>query len=155
MTRRILLLTVLWIGLSISFGLFPAQSQDNATRGIRVVKVVTKSGKSVDLYKGSHALLIGVSDYTAGWPDLESIPGELDRLEEALKKKGFSVDRLRNPNSRQLKKGFEDFIEKYGYEEEDRLLFFFSGHGYTRTTAQGRRKGYLVPTDAPNPNIDL
>lgn len=35
-------------------------------------------GKQVGLYEESHALLIGVSDYPAGWPCLESIPDELD-----------------------------------------------------------------------------
>ncbi|MCH8077957.1 MAG: caspase family protein [SAR324 cluster bacterium] len=124
------------------------------TRGLRVVQVTTRRGKRVDLYKGSYALLIGVSDYTAGWPDLESIPGELDRLEAALRRKGFSVTRVRNPNARQLRRAFDDFIDAHGFDPENRLLFFYSGHGYTRTTG-GRRKGYLVPTDAPNPNRDL
>ena len=124
------------------------------TRGLRVVQVTTRRGQRVDLYKGSYALLIGVSDYTAGWPDLESIPGELDRLEAALRRKGFSVTRVRNPNAKQLKGAFDDFINAHGFDPENRLLFFYSGHGYTRTIG-GRRKGYLVPTDAPNPNRDL
>ena len=29
-------------------------------------------------------MLIGVSNYTAGWPDLESIPGELDKVQAVL-----------------------------------------------------------------------
>ena len=131
-----------------------AQQKSGNTRGIRVVGVKTREGKRMDLYQGSHALLVGVSDYTAGWPDLESIPGELDLLEAALLRQGFSVTRVRNPNSRQMKRAFADFIDKYGYDRENRLLFFFSGHGYTRTT-DGRRKGYLVPADAPNPLKDL
>ena len=104
------------------------------TRGLRVVQVTTRRGKRVDLYKGSYALLIGVSDYTDGWPDLESIPGELDRLEAALRRKGFSVTRVRNPNARQLRRAFDDFIDAHGFDPENRLLFFYSGHGYTRTT---------------------
>ena len=128
----------------------PALAQ---TRGISVVPVTTRQGQRVELYKGSHALLVGVSDYTAGWPDLESIPGELDQLQNALARQGFSVTRVKNPDSRGIKRAFEDFIDKYGYDQENRLLFFYSGHGYTRKLGR-RQKGYLVPADAPNPNKD-
>ncbi|MCH8885582.1 MAG: SUMF1/EgtB/PvdO family nonheme iron enzyme [SAR324 cluster bacterium] len=151
MTRRLPLM-VFWIALLIPLGLFPAQSQDK--RGIAVVPVVTKQGRKVDLYQGSHALLVGVSEYTAGWPKLESIPGEMDRLQQALEAQGFSVTRVDNPTGRGIRRAFEDFIEKYGFEEQNRLLFFYSGHGYTRTIG-ARRKGYLVPVDAPDPRKDL
>ena len=55
-----------------------------------------------DQFTHGYALLIGVSDYTAGWPDLQNIPRELDRVEETLKKKGFQVARIMNPDSRAL-----------------------------------------------------
>lgn len=124
------------------------------TKGNRVVGVTTRQGKRVNLYKGSHALLVGVSKYNAGWPSLESIPGEMDFLEAALKRKGFSVTRVDDPNALRMKAAFNDFIKKHGYKPENQLLFFFSGHGYTRTT-RGRRKVYLVPADAPNPRQNL
>ena len=94
-----------------------------------------------------------MSDYSAGWPDLESIPGELKKLQQALKRQGFKVTRVMNPDSRKLKRSFEDFIDEHGYDRENRLLFYFSGHGYTRKVG-GRQKGYLVPADAPNPLKD-
>ena len=50
-----------------------------------------------------------------------------------------------------MKSAFEDFIGKYGYNKKARLLFFFSGHGFTRLDGT---KGYLVPSDAPNPFKD-
>ena len=59
-------------------------------KGIKVV-IADPSGQRVGLYEGSYALLIGISDYTAGWPDLGSVPGELDRVETVLKKQGFEV----------------------------------------------------------------
>ncbi len=119
-------------------------------KGIQVV-VADLSGRQVDLYEASYALLIGVSDYTAGWPDLGSIGGELDQVEAALKKQGFVVIRVMNPDSDQLARAFEDFINGYGFDRNNRLLFFFSGHGHTRDSGE---KGYLVPADAPNPNRD-
>jgi formylglycine-generating enzyme required for sulfatase activity len=120
------------------------------SKGIEVV-IADAAGQRVGLYQGSYALLVGISDYTAGWPDLGSVPGELNRVEAVLKKQGFEVVKVMNPDSRGLKQAYEDFIGRYGYIPENRLLFFFSGHGHTR---KGGTKGYLVPTDAPNPRRD-
>lgn len=110
-----------------------------------------KSARQVQLYGGSYALLIGASNYTAGWPKLESIPGELSKVEKLLKNKGFVVEYHLDPDHDQIQKLYEGFIERYGYNQENRLLFYYSGHGHTRNNG---RKGYLVPVDAPNPNID-
>ncbi len=62
--RRILAL------LSLSVCLF-ALPLSAAERGVKRVEIKTSSGETVGLYEQSHALVIGVSDYTAGWPDLE------------------------------------------------------------------------------------
>ncbi len=121
-----------------------------STRGLSV-DIRDRSGKQVGMYAKSHALLIGVSDYTAGWPDLQTIPAELSKVELILKKQGFNVVKVIDPDSNKLQKTFKNFIDKYGYNENDRLLFFFSGHGYSRKNG---KKGYLVPTDAPNPEKD-
>ena len=40
-------------------------------RGVKRVEIKTQAGELVGLYEQSHALVIGVSDYTAGRPDLE------------------------------------------------------------------------------------
>jgi len=62
--------------------LFVPAIADASARGIQIKD---KSGKTVSGYAGSYALLIGASDYTNGWPDLESIPSELKKVEQALK----------------------------------------------------------------------
>lgn len=46
-------------------------------KGVQSLLIRDRQGREVGWYDGSYALLIGVSDYTAGWPDLESVPGEL------------------------------------------------------------------------------
>jgi formylglycine-generating enzyme required for sulfatase activity len=130
----------------------PAHAEYNpnfAMRGVMVVDKRTGERQKVNLYGESHALLIGVSEYNNGWSRLTAIPGELDRVEEFLKKRGFSITRVDNPDSDALEKAFEDFIDLYGYDEQNRLLFFYSGHGHTRKNGS---KGYLVPIDAPDPN---
>jgi len=134
----------------ILIGFHPFLLSASQTKGIKVV-VKDTSGRKVGLYKGSHALLIGISDYTAGWPKLESVPYEINKVEAALKKQGFHVVKVMNPTSDELNEAFEDFIDTYGFDVGNRLLFFFSGHGHTRK--QGK-KGYLVPADAPDPRYD-
>ena len=135
---------------SILLVCLPLLSSGAQTKGIKVV-IKDTSGREVGLYKDSYALLIGVSNYTAGWPKLESVPDEINRVEAALKDQGFLVVKVLDPSSEQLENAFEDFIDKYGFDNNNRLLFFFSGHGYTR---KGGRKGYLVPIDAPDPRYD-
>ena len=107
-------------------------------------------------YAGSYALVVGMSDYApgTGWVDLESVPGEVEKVERALRAQGFEVVTHLDPDAEKLKKAFEDFIGSYGYEEDHRLLFYVSGHGYTLAGAGGRELGYLAPTDAPNPLRD-
>ncbi len=121
------------------------------TRGLKI-SVKDPQGQSIELYSESHALLIGASRYQdPQWPDIESIPGELKQVEEILRAQGFSVQTHLDPTKRQLKDHFADFIDQYGYDENNRLLFFFAGHGYTRKDGN---KGYLVPVDAPSPLED-
>lgn len=122
----------------------------DSQRGIKVA-AKTVDPKQLPLYEGSYALLIGVSDYQGGWPDLKSIPGELDRVEKSLQRQGFHVRKIMNPDSKALSDAFEEFIDQYGFDPNNRLLFFFSGHGHTR---KGGEKGYLVPVDAPDPRRD-
>jgi uncharacterized caspase-like protein len=76
-------------------------------------------------------------------------------VEKILQSQGFKVEKSFNLNAEDLTKRFKRFINKYGFEENNRLLFFYSGHGYTRK-AKGthKGKGYIVPVDAANPNFD-
>ena len=119
------------------------------TKGVQRIDVKTQTGETIPLYQQSHALLIGISDYTNGWPDLTAIPDELAEVKRALEANGFNVELQLNLDSAGLNNAFKDFIDKYGYEAENRLLFFFSGHGDTLDD-----EGYLVPADAPNSNLD-
>jgi Skp family chaperone for outer membrane proteins len=124
-------------------------------RGLtHVAAPVGPNGQVQELYSASHALLVGVSRYDqpAAWPRLESIPAELDQVEAALRAAGFdTVERLANPTGLELRRGVENFIGRHGYVPGHRLVFFFSGHGFTLD--EGTR-GYFVPRDAPDPLAD-
>ena len=54
-----------------------------AQRGVKRVVIKTQAGETVGLYEENHALVIGVSDYTAGWPDLESVVRDVDAVPPA------------------------------------------------------------------------
>lgn len=122
---------------------WPARAQPAAAGGLPI-----SDGGKGPLYAESHALLVGVSDYTAGWPDLESVPRELEQVQAALEAQGFRVVKRLNLNGEALKREFEGFIDAHGYHPKNRLLFFFAGHGHTWDEAG---HGYLVPADAPVP----
>ena len=73
------------------------------TRGLKPINIVDSSGKQIELYRRSYALVIGISDYTAGWPDLPSVTDETLDIQRALVSNGFVVTRILNPNKRELK----------------------------------------------------
>ena len=135
--------------LALSSALAAAQS-----RGLAVVEVKNRAGDRVDLYAESHALVIGVSEYTGGWPRLHGVKKDVPLVKAALEKQGFSVSMVMDPDRDGIDRAFRDFIERYGDKANNRLLFYFAGHGHTMRLAYGGDMGYLVGRDAPNPNVD-
>jgi hypothetical protein len=112
--------------------------------------VVSPQGKQTPLYQESHALLVSASNYTS-WRTLPETATDMDNVATALRKQGFSVRRVSNPSSTELGDVFRSFVGDHGRSTENRLLLFFSGHGYT---APSKGIGYLVPVDAPDPRND-
>ncbi len=128
-----------------------APDAGDSERGLARVEIRSPEGQTVGHYAGSHALVVGVSHYTGGWPNLDAVPGEIQRVVSVLERNGFTVDPLFDPDADELRKAFESFIDSYGYSPDNRLLFFFAGHGHTRRDGA---RGYLVPADAPDPATD-
>ena len=121
-------------------------------RGIQV-KAITGDGQSIDLYSNSYALVVGVSNYTNGWPVLPNAANDAREVGRELQKHGFEVYSLDNPTSTQLKNGIETFIATYGLDPDSRLLLYYAGHGHTIKKSYGGNVGYIVPTDAPDPGV--
>ncbi len=137
--------------LLVLVSVYPTATQAvAASKGI-AVKIKDQSGKPVQIYSGSFALLIGVSRYTAGWPNLESVPQELERMRQALLDHQFHVTTVTDPTSDSLQNAVKRFIDNFGFDPNNRLIIFFSGHGHSRANGT---KGYLVPADAPDPRAD-
>ena len=66
------------------------------TRGINV-QVKDNAGTTVALYAESHALIVGVSDYTNGWPRLRGVGEDVPAVKAALERQGFAVTVVTDP----------------------------------------------------------
>jgi formylglycine-generating enzyme required for sulfatase activity/uncharacterized caspase-like protein len=142
-----------WCTVLLTLLLWPASGQAVGDP-VRALQPIRKAdGKVVGGYAESHALLIGQSNYGSAWPTLETVPSELKKLEQALIDLGFKVTLMQDlkHDKRELESAFNDFIDKHGYDNDNRLLFFFAGHGYTLDDG---KTGFLVPVDAPDPRKD-
>ena len=125
------------------------------SRGIRV-KARTHSGstKEIQLYSGYHALVIGCGAYTKGWPRLPNPVKDAREVSSMLEKLGWTVDTLENPDGRSLRRELNKLVTGPGKKKDMAILLWFSGHGHTLKEADGLRLGYLVPVDAPDPDMD-
>jgi len=98
-------------------------------------------------YTKSVALVIGINNYSAGWPSLSAACNDADRVAGALRAQGFDVYELKD---RQATKG-EIMRHLYNVvppllSENDRFLLYFAGHGQTQDAPSGQL-GYIVPFD--------
>nr|NQU88940.1 SUMF1/EgtB/PvdO family nonheme iron enzyme [Bacteroidota bacterium] len=132
--------------------LLPLFSTAQDQRGFKPVDV-NIDGTLTTLYTGSFALLIGVSDYDY-WPDLPGVLDDLNEVENVLEEHGFQVKKIINPDDNQLQGAYEDFIDAYGMDVNNRLLIYFAGHGHTIKSSYGDEMGYIVPKNAPLPTKD-
>lgn len=111
------------------------------------IEVNDPSGTPIISYGTSQALVIWSGNYrNPFWKKLNNIQGEADQVKAALQRQGFQVTVVANPTSTGMRKAMEDFITKYGYRPDARLVFYIAGHGWTRNNDLG----YLVPIDAPD-----
>jgi hypothetical protein len=129
----------------------PKISPGDQTKGIKVV-IKDNSGREIGIYEGSYALLIGASNYIAGWPKLESVPYEIDQVQKALERQGFLVEKIMDPTSDMLTAAFDNFIHKYGFDENNRLLFFFSALMATQKSPMATSK---YPTPATRYSVPI
>jgi hypothetical protein len=142
--------------LSLFFSIFLAglYSQD-APRGREYkIKFMDLEGNTYDLYAGCYALVIGISDYTSGWPKLPNAANDAEEVGNFLSHIGFEVTKLKDPTKESLIQVLDTFVFGPGHDPKNCLVIFFAGHGYTQKLAYGSEMGYIVPKDAPLPERD-
>jgi peptidoglycan/xylan/chitin deacetylase (PgdA/CDA1 family)/Flp pilus assembly protein TadD len=107
-----------------------------------------------ELYRESHALVIGINGYSA-WPKLAHAVRDAQAVREALVTRfGFKPDNVtlltdaEATRANILKAMNERFGDAKRLKRDDRVFVFFAGHGSTRKLPSGREVGYIVPVDA-------
>ncbi len=103
----------------------------------------------------SWAVVIGIEKYPqgSGYDPLPYAVNDAQAVKQYLVNHlGFRNDRIISlynheaTKSRILKLMGDELPQKIS--EEDRIIFFFSGHGATRATPSGKKFGYLLPVNA-------
>ena len=137
---------------SMLAGMILALVSTSASGVFEPVSIRDPEGQEVLLYESSHALVIGNSDYTAGWRDLPGAADDVAAVWTALVEHGFDVVVRQNLGRDALDKEIRNFINGQG--AKSRVIVYFAGHGYTMKLATGVKMGYVVPVDAPDPRHD-
>ena len=101
------------------------------------------------LYGKSFAVVIGINDYEK-WPGLEFAVADANAVKDTLEKTGFDditliMDKAATQR-RILTELFHTLTDKV--DRNDRVLFYFAGHGQTEDLPGGGKKGYIIPVDA-------
>ena len=132
---------------------FIAANELFSQRGMSVT-VRTESGKEFNLYKDSYALIIGNGAYPVknGWTPLPGAVKDIKEVAEVLERHGFNVTLKIDVTKSEFNQAFSEFIYyESGKDPDNRLLFYYAGHGFTTKAATGEDLGYLVMLDTPSP----
>ena len=115
--------------------------------------------KTEDVYDNSWALIVGINDY-------ENVRGLNYAVEDALAMKnmlinvyGFPRNNVRvltngGATGSNIKKELHSLVKSVG--ENDRVVFYFAGHGETETLGiEGGDMGFLIPSDGDAEDLYL
>lgn len=112
-----------------------------------LTKVETPSQEK-DLYGKSFAVVIGINSYEK-WPPLEFAVNDAKAITKRLKETGFDhITVILDKEATQrriLTELFHELPKKVGLN--DRLFFYFAGHGQTEDLPKGGKRGYIIPVD--------
>jgi uncharacterized caspase-like protein/peptidoglycan/xylan/chitin deacetylase (PgdA/CDA1 family) len=109
-------------------------------------------------YRESWAVVVGIDEYQK-WPRLEYASRDADAVHQALLKElGFSENHIFMLKNRDATRAailslLNSRLGQHDIQRDDRIFFFFSGHGATRRLSSGRDLGYIVPVDSDPENF--
>jgi len=127
---------------------FISTSSSYAVDTSRGIRVVSKEGKSLVMYKDYYALVVGISDYEQ-WPRLPNAVNDAKEVGEKLKEMGFEVRLVLDPTHREMVTALNEMVYVLGNHENRAVLFYYAGHGETETLADKTKMGYIIPKDCP------
>jgi tetratricopeptide (TPR) repeat protein len=112
------------------------------------LEIIASDGVVVGIFSQAYALVIGESEYTNGWRRLPGVKDDLAAITKLFQEQGFIVETIENANNSNLRNGITNFLDRYGYIQDARIIVYFAGHGAT-LDLNGRKMGYIIPVDAP------
>ncbi len=134
----------------------PPEGADRAAPPAAAVQ--TAAGEKLNPYRKSWAVIIGIDDYQS-WPKLRYAVNDASAIEQTLINKfGFQPENIRKllngdaTRQRIMQVLGDDLADANKVSHDDRVFFFYAGHGATRNTADGRQSGFLIPVDADENN---
>ena len=125
------------------------EKENTTDRGITFGKKRKPSNKGTE-FANSRAYVIGINAYSNGIPSLRTAVADAERIGQLLEKSlGYQVRAFTGKPSPSLMNLQELLNTTMPQEvaEDDRVLFYFAGHGITLDWDDGP-EGYLVPEDA-------
>jgi hypothetical protein len=107
---------------------------------------------ATDIYNNTWALLVGIEKYTAeGISELNYAVDDAEAIRKVLiEQHNVNPDNISlllndDATKRNIERGLIDYYKNS--DSDDRIIFYFSGHGVTEPTEIGGEMGYLVPSD--------
>lgn len=120
--------------------------------------VQTAAGERLNPYRESWAVIIGINEYQH-WPKLRYPVNDANAIEQTLMNKfGFKREHIRKLIDGEATRAHimqvigDELTDSTKVNREDRVFFFFAGHGATRSMADKRQVGFIVPVDADTNN---
>ena len=133
------------IGIPIRLGARTAASVGRASAILLLLLAATCHAGEAQ----SYAVVIGISNYhDSHWAHLPNGRPDAEQMATVLRRQGFQVRPFLDQNATVA--GIDAYVEDDlapRLQSDDRVLFFFSGHGQTRTVGS-QEFGYVVPYEA-------
>ena len=118
----------------------------------------TVAGEKLNPYRQSWAVIIGINDYQT-WPKLRYAVNDANAIEQTLVNKfGFHHENIfkltdgEATRQRIMQVMGDELTNPSKVSHDDRVFFFFAGHGATRTMSDNRQIGFIIPVDADKTN---
>ncbi len=108
-----------------------------------------RPGIAREFYRKSFAVVVGINEYEK-WPVLEFGVADARAVKARLKEEGFddiTVILDREATQRRILTALYDYLPKK-VQRNDRVVFYFAGHGQTHDLLNGGKEGYIIPVDA-------
>jgi len=121
---------------------------DNRTsQEIHVQRATTIA--DTNIYRKSFAVIVGINDYDK-WPNLDSAVFDAKAVQSIFEQTGFNeITLIINKNATQrriLTELYSELPQKVA--RDDRIVFYFAGHGTTMKTDGKPPVGYIIPVES-------